>query len=329
MQVSAVPDAGAGDDHAVQTQTSSRPLQTPLVSSTDFDLASVAPYQQLTADPEYLPDGIQAFGAAFVHRDLALQLPMHEEYIITGPLHAVVDLRGTLGRPFHTTLRPGTIHIVPRGEAGSYHYRCQESPAMGVFFLAPRVLARVAEETIECNSAHLNLLPRTAEPDALLYELCRAFLGELMSGGLAGRLYLETLTQTLAVHLLRRHSTLAARSRLGADAQPELRLRRVLEFIDANLHRTLSLAEIAAEVHLSPYHLGRVFKAAMGVSLHQYLIAQRVERGRALLECGEHTIREVAALVGFADHSHFNLHFKRRYGVPPSAVAQKRTIFQG
>jgi AraC-like DNA-binding protein len=307
----------------------SNAVQAPLVSSTDFDLASVAPFQLLHAEHADMPDGIQVMGAEFVHRAHAFALPMYEEYTITCPLRSVVELRGTLGRPFHRILRPGMLHIVPRGEAGSYHYRCQEPPAMGVFFLAPRVLARVAEETIEYDSAHLNLLPRTAEPDALLYELCRAFLGELMSGGIAGKLYLESLTQTLAVHLLRQHSTLASPKLTRAEAQPELRLQRVLEFIDANLHRQLSLAEIAAEVHLSPYHLGRVFKAALGVSLHQYLIAQRVERGRALLERGEHTIREVAALVGFADHSHFNLHFKRRYGVPPSAIAQKRTISQG
>ncbi|PDV96731.1 N-acetylmuramoyl-L-alanine amidase [Candidatus Chloroploca asiatica] len=110
----------------------SNAVQAPLVSSTVFDLASIAPYQRLTEDAEHMPDGIHVFGAAFLHRDLALQLPMHEQYIITGPLQAVVDLRGTLGRPFHTTLRPGTIHIVPRGEPAAYHYRCQETPTMGI-----------------------------------------------------------------------------------------------------------------------------------------------------------------------------------------------------
>ncbi|PDV96726.1 helix-turn-helix domain-containing protein [Candidatus Chloroploca asiatica] len=304
----------------------SNAVQAPLVSSTDFDLASVAPFQLLHAEHADMPDGIQVMGAEFVHRAHGFELPMYEEYTITCPLRSVVELRGTLGRPFHTTLQPGMLHIVPRGEAGSYHYRCQEPPSMGIFFLAPRVLARVAEETIECDSAHLNLLPRTAEPDALLYELCQAFLGELLNGGIAGKLYLESLTQTMAVHLLRRHSTMACHTLARAEAQPELRLRRVQEFIEANLHRQISLADIAAEVHLSPYHLGRVFKRATGVSLHQYLIAQRLERGRALLESGDYTINEVATLVGFAAHSHFNLHFKRRYGVPPSAVGPKRRV---
>lgn len=304
-------------------------MQPALVSSAVFDLASVAPHQRLHAEHADMPDGIQVMGAEFVHRDHGFELPMYEEYTITCPLRAVVDLRGRLGRPFHTTLRPGTLHIVPRGEAASYHYRCQEIPAMVVVYLAPRVLAQVAQEALDGDAGQLNLQVRIAEPDAFLFALCQAFLGELLNGGIAGKLYLETLTQTLAVHLLRRHSTLTARSLAGADAQPELWLRRVLEFIDANLHRQISLADIAAEVHLSPYHLGRVFKKAMGVSLHQYLIGQRLERGRALLESGDYTINEVATLVGFAAHSHFNAHFKRRYGVPPSAVGQKRRIPQG
>jgi AraC family transcriptional regulator len=101
-------------------------------------------------------------------------------------------------------------------------------------------------------------------------------------------------------------------------------LRRVLEFIDDHLHQRLTLADIAAEVHLSPYYLTRSFKQAMGLSLHQYLIKRRLERGRHLLESGGYTIREVAWLTGFADHSHFTRHFKRHFGVQPSAITSKR-----
>jgi len=170
-------------------------------------------------------------------------------------------------------------------------------------------------------------LVRNGEPDPFLHALGQAYLNELQAGGIAGGLYLETLTQTLAVHLLRQHTTLPHRALPAQHDQLTDRLRRILEFIDTHLHQRLTLADIAAEVHLSPYHLTRSFKQAMGLSLHQYVIKRRVERGFHLLESGDYTIAEVAWLVGFADHSHFTRHFKHQYGIPPSNIATQRKNF--
>jgi AraC family transcriptional regulator len=300
-------------------------MEPSLVSSTSIDLLSILPFRLVNEPHASTPDGILPFGAQMVQPDCLVQVPeQKEDHILAVQLRDVASVRGVGHRPFHVVSKPGDVYIVPRAEPAAYHYTWPGARDIFMILLAPWVLAKVALQALECDPDRVDLVVRNAHADPLLHALGQAFVSELQSGGIAGSLYLETLTQTLAVHLLRQHSTLAPRALPSAHDHVTGRLQRVLEFIDAHLHQSLTLAEIAAEVHLSSYHLARSFKQVLGVSLHQYIIEQRIERGRQLLESGNYTIGEVAKLVGFVDHSHFTQHFKRKYGVPPSAMLKKR-----
>ena len=79
-----------------------------------------------------------------------------------------------------------------------------------------------------------------------------------------------------------------------------------------------TLAEMAALVHLSPYHFARQFKAATGLAPYQYVIVRRVERAQEFLRGdAKLDLAEIAFRAGFANQSHFCLHFKRIVGVTP------------
>ncbi len=65
-----------------------------------------------------------------------------------------------------------------------------------------------------------------------------------------------------------------------------VRLRRVLALIEARLDNDISLAELAREAALSPFHFARGFKTATGTSPYRYLIERRLQRARLLLEEG-------------------------------------------
>jgi AraC family transcriptional regulator len=96
------------------------------------------------------------------------------------------------------------------------------------------------------------------------------------------------------------------------------RLTIVLGYIRAHLHAALTLRELAAVAHLSPYHFARRFKESTGLSPHRYIIARRIERAKQLLHDDEElTLAQVAARVGFWDQGHFTRHFKRLVGVTP------------
>jgi AraC family transcriptional regulator len=84
---------------------------------------------------------------------------------------------------------------------------------------------------------------------------------------------------------------------------------------------------MAALVHLSPYHFARQFKAATGLAPHQYVIARRIERAqKLLLTDAKLGMTEVAFRSGFANQSHFCLHFKRIVGLTPTQFRDSRRI---
>ncbi len=97
-------------------------------------------------------------------------------------------------------------------------------------------------------------------------------------------------------------------------------VQRVHDFVASNLTEKLTLAQIAREMHLSASHLARRFKVATGQSLRQYIIEHRLQRARHLLLTSDLTISEIAAFVGFADHSHLTHRFQTRFGVAPRSA---------
>ena len=99
---------------------------------------------------------------------------------------------------------------------------------------------------------------------------------------------------------------------------PACRLRRVTQYIQDNLHRKLWLAELSAQVHMSPYHFARLFKQSTGTPPHRFVLGRRIDRAATLLSTGELSIGEVARLVGFQTTSHFTTVFRRLTGITPS-----------
>jgi AraC family transcriptional regulator len=95
-------------------------------------------------------------------------------------------------------------------------------------------------------------------------------------------------------------------------------------FIDENYQHDISLGDIAASAHLSPYHFARTFKKSLGVTPHQYLVQVRVNSARSLIASGASagSLAEIASAVGFADQSHLTRHFKRVFGKTPRQLRQ-------
>jgi AraC family transcriptional regulator len=82
---------------------------------------------------------------------------------------------------------------------------------------------------------------------------------------------------------------------------------------------SVSLVEVAAAVHASPFHLSRVFHDVTGFSLHGYRIHLRLRRSLEHLEAGTDLTR-LAYELGFCSLAHFSDSFRRVFGTPPSAV---------
>lgn len=104
-----------------------------------------------------------------------------------------------------------------------------------------------------------------------------------------------------------------------AGGLPGLVLRRVIEHIDANLHRNPRLTELSAIAHMSPFHFARLFKLSTGLPPHRFAVVRRIERAKGLLDDQAVSVATVARAVGFQTAGHFTTVFRRSTGLTPSA----------
>ncbi len=149
--------------------------------------------------------------------------------------------------------------------------------------------------------------------DPLLGELVRTLALEVQEGTM-DRLLADSLVAALAMRVAQRFSS--SQQQRQPDL-PQLRLRRVFDYIDANLDQDLTLAELAGVACLSPCHFSRSFKESVGIGPQRYTVRRRVERAKALLQQRGDTLAGIAAMVGFADQSHFTAAFRRETGMTP------------
>lgn len=254
-------------------------------------------------------------------------VPAYTDDLLIMQLQGIVQIQGRNVNPFkQRSSSAGDIYLVPHTVptewqvAGSYDILH--------LALAPAYLSTVALHAFDIDPSKVELIERVTFHDPLILQIGLAFQAELLSSGLAGRLYVESLTNTLAIHLLREHAVFPQRTSASTGKLDATRLRQVVDYIDTYLADDLTLAEIAAVVHLSPYHFARMFKKSVGQSVHQYVIAQRIRTARRLIEISTLSLTEIAARVGFADQSHMTRHFRRVYGIPPTAFAVERKNIQ-
>src|SRR5262245_6285187 len=97
--------------------------------------------------------------------------------------------------------------------------------------------------------------------------------------------------------------------------KPKVRI--VVEFMKMNLHRRLTLDEIAVSVGLSHSRVERLFKNESGKSPVQYHKELRLEKARELLKVPSLNVKQVRLEVGYQDHSHFFRDFKKYFGLTP------------
>ena len=211
--------------------------------------------------------------------------------------------------------RAGSILIVPADTP--HHANWDAENRYLILSLEPSALLHAARAANDHQAA--DLVPCFTEADPLVHGIGLSLKAELESGNLGGRLYADTLCNTLFAHLFRHYTTQETILPTQAGGLPRNRLRQVIEYVDTYLDQDLTLADLAAIAQLSPNHFTRLFKQSIGLTPHQYLIQQRVERAKQLLIKGKLAIADVALEVGFTHQSHLNRHFKRWVGITPKA----------
>jgi AraC family transcriptional regulator len=137
-------------------------------------------------------------------------------------------------------------------------------------------------------------------------------------GGPGGPTFVDGISIALASRLFALHS-MRGSSLVSNKATPlaKWRLKRVTDYIEANLTRPIYLAELSNVAGLTRMHFAAEFRSATGCSPSNYILRRKVARSQELLLNPQISIVDIAALVGFSTQAHFTVVFKRIVGRTP------------
>lgn len=239
-------------------------------------------------------------------------LPRHIIGIHLGKPAAILHRRNHFEKQHY--FQPGHSFFV---SAGAPIYYAHSETVDGLYISIEPNSVNMLAESIEMPAHQIALQDNLGQRDTVIERVGFELMQEMTARGRGARLYVEALTTQLFIHLLRRYNPRSTNLDFDQQDVTAIRLQPAIDFIHTHLNENMSIGQIAAVIHLTPYYFSRVFKQPFGVSPHQYVIQQRVEAAKRLLKDSNLTLMDIALHVGFADHSHLTRHYKRLTGKTP------------
>jgi AraC family transcriptional regulator len=215
------------------------------------------------------------------------------------------------------SIERGDLFIAPAGQEIGYRWNSQLE--LVSLLLEPAFLEEIAARTMDLDGSRVELIGQAKFRDPLVSAIALTLHRELECESPGSRLLVDSLTQALAVHLLRVHASFPVREIKGS--LPRWRLRRALAYIEEHLSENISLAQLAeAAGNVSRYHFARLFKQSTGYSPYRYLVRRRIRQAQSMLR-GQKRISmgEIAFFCGFGDQSTFSRVFRQVTGCTPKA----------
>jgi AraC family transcriptional regulator len=277
--------------------------------------------------PPYLSRQVVEWPGIRIHRAHVMPGRMLEH---TNTFHEVnVAIAGSLttkkisatGGRVATKGQSGNLCITPAGQAISAEWN---KPLDNMLIaLEPELIDRTAAENGFAPGFEFAELYKQSDP--LIQHLGLTLLEEAESATPTGRLFADSLIQTLTLHLLTHYGTEKQTLRTASGGLSGHKLRRVKEFINANLDEDLGLAEISAVADLSQFHFARAFRKSTGLTPQQFLMQQRIERAKELLSTDDLPIVEVSLRTGFKNQSHFTSLFRKFTNLTPKVWREAKS----
>jgi AraC family transcriptional regulator len=246
--------------------------------------------------------------------DVVLPYPDHVVAVILAGKAILWQSRGD--RIAQRVVGPGDVVVTPAGEPKRWQH-VDDLLAL-VMRLSRDYLDELAGELDLRHREGVAIKHVLSARDRFAYRMAMTFLRALEPQSGATRAQIDTLVRSLGLHLLTTYAVRRARSTSRLPAMPAKKLRQAVDYIEANLHRDLSVANVARHVTMSESHFSHAFQKTLGLSPHRYVRERRIERAKALLRESDMPLGEIAQRVGCSSSSSFSVLFHSATGTTPS-----------
>ncbi len=115
-------------------------------------------------------------------------------------------------------------------------------------------------------------------------------------------------------------------SALAANQEYERRINRAIDFLRANMDRSVKLDELAKIACFSEFHFHRIFRLLLGETVSDLTRRFRLEKAARLLRYSDHNITHIALDSGFSSSATFARAFRAEYEIAPSEFRKSGEI---
>jgi len=130
---------------------------------------------------------------------------------------------------------------------------------------------------------------------------------------------MQAILQCILIELARRCASASGGAVRDQPVREQADMTKAVLFVDRHFREPLSLAGVAAQVHLSPNYFSERFREFTGTSFQTYLQQRRLAFAQSLLASTRLGVTEVCHAAGFNSLSHFGRAYRGRYGESPTA----------
>ena len=220
----------------------------------------------------------------------------------------------------------GSIHLRPIG-VNSDEVRIGSANMQALHLYVPTVaFARLMDDYNLPAVPGRSIRYSCGVQDELINQIGLSVLSEMMCPTAAGRILVETSSLLLAARLAHAHAEteLIRLPILTPHRLDNVRLRRVLAYVEEHLAEHITVTDLANVACLSIFHFTRAFAAAMGVPPHRYVSQRRLESAKAMIATGRASLSEIALHCRFSSQSSLTRAFRRATGMTPAEY--RRTL---
>jgi AraC family transcriptional regulator len=256
-----------------------------------------------------------------------LIVPQHTELClaIAGNENGLVRRTGA-GQCQHAVPRTGTIWLSPMGISDNEVAITAPISRALHLYLPATLFDRLKDDfNLPAAPAH-SIRYLAAIHDDVIWQLGQSILAELTNETAASRMYVETAFLALGAKLLQKYcdSGTCVATESSAHGLDHSRLRRVLDYIAANISDEITLEGLASIAGYSAFHFARKFTLAMGISPGRYISNKRLKNAMVELAAGKLPLAAIALDAQFSSQASLTRAFHRATGMTPKEYQRRR-----